>query len=251
MLDLGLNGKKYIVFGGSSGIGRQIALDLSVEGAFVTLVAKSQSKLEKVLSELNGSGHVIYSYDLTKTEGIGELIDQMVLANGKFDGMVYSAGISAIRPAKACKSDFMKETFSINFFSYVEAVRSLSNRKCHNEPFSIVAISSCASTNGGKGQSVYSASKAAIDASSRVMALELSKQNIRVNTIRPSNIKTPMYESGYDNISEQERSELERRQFLGLGEPSDVSNMALYLLSNKSKFITGSSIAVDGGFTCH
>ena len=241
-------GKKIIVAGASSGIGRQIAQTLNEYGASVIAMARREDKLQGLVTGLAGEGNRYYVADLSQTEGIEHLLKQIVAEVGPVDGLVYSAGISYDRPLGLCKPAVVRQLFDINFFGFFEMVRVLAKKNNHNAGFSVVGISSAAAD--GANKSVYSASKAAMDASVKVMAQELGSKGIRINTIRPGMVNTEMYQKYKENYGEHGDERLFSRQFLGVGEPVDIANAAAYLLSEKSRFITGIHMSVDGGCAC-
>ena len=126
-------------------------------------------------------------------------------------------------------------------------VRIITKKNQFNLGLSIVSISSISSIVGGKGVTTYTASKAAIDAAIRCLAKELHKKSIRINSVLSGQINTEAYKELMDSKTDKKDQVLDR-QYLGLGEVNDVANVILFLLSEKSKFITGSSVPVDGGF---
>jgi NAD(P)-dependent dehydrogenase (short-subunit alcohol dehydrogenase family) len=136
----------------------------------------------------------------------------------------------------------------INFGSFIEMVRCLTKRKRFNEGMSIVGVSSVAAQQGNQTKTVYAASKAAMDAAVRCLGKELAPKDIRINTIAPALIKTAIFdELKESNVGATDTENVIARQYLGIGEPNDVANMIAYLLSRASRFISGSTIAVDGG----
>ena len=123
----------------------------------------------------------------------------------------------------------------------------ITKKKQFNPGLSIVSISSISSTVGGSGVTIYAASKAAIDAAIRCLAKELHKKSIRINSVISGQINTEAYKDLMNSKTDKIDQVLDR-QYLGLGEPKDVANVILFLLSENSKFITGSSVSADGGF---
>jgi len=162
------------------------------------------------------------------------------------DGLVLNAGIIEYSPAKLVSSDKLRKIFQVNFESNVLLVQNLLKKKKIKKGSSIVFISSIASILGVKGTSLYSASKAALNSYAKVLANELSPQKIRVNVILPGIVKTELIER--ENISTLHEMELIENEYpLGFGMPEDITNLTLFLLSDKSKWITGSEIVIDGG----
>lgn len=245
---MNLTGKCILVTGASSGIGRETSILLSKLGAKVIMIARREEKLKETLSALDGEDHKYYCYDLHNVDGIENLVKQIILENGSLDGFVHSAGISSYRPLAMMKPCFIKEVMEINFYSFIELVRCISKKKNFNEGMSIVGISSISSQQGNQSKTAYCASKAAMDAAIRCMAKELAPKKIRVNSVVPALIKTDLFNVFLDKGADSEDAQnVMARQYLGIGEPIDVANIVAYLLSGASKFITGTSIAVDGG----
>lgn len=243
-----LTGKKILITGASSGMGKETAVLCSKLGGKVILVARREDKLQEVISELEGSDHKYYPFDLSKVDEIEGFIKKIIEDNGPIDGFVHSAGITSTRPLQTLKPSVMRDVMDINYFSFIEIIRCISKRNCFNEGMSIVGISSVSSKAGNQAKTAYCASKAAMDATVRCVAKELAPKKIRANTVCPGLIKTPIFQQFLDNSGDSEDAKnILARQYLGLGEPIDVANMIVFLLSNASKFITGSSIDLDGG----
>ena len=243
-----LSGKKILITGASSGMGRATAILCSKMGARVILIARSEDKLNSVMSELEGDGHSVYPCDLSRIEDIEPLIKRTIADAGPLDGFVHSAGIGSTRPLKMLKNDALNEVMTINFYSFIEIVRCITKKRCFNEGMSIVGISSIASRQGNQSKTAYSASKAAMDAAVRCLAKELAPKKIRVNTVNPAWIKTPIYDQFISNGGDSEDvKNILARQYLGLGEPDDVAKMITFLLCDASKLMTGSNVIIDGG----
>lgn len=136
-----LEGKSILVTGASSGIGRQCAIDCSRMGAKVVAVARNQERLDETLSQMDGDGHRSYSYDLSNTEGIGELVTTIVAEIGKLDGMVYAAGIEKTLPFKMLKPTDYEEVFKVNTLSALEMTRNVCNIKNFNKTLGGVVLS--------------------------------------------------------------------------------------------------------------
>lgn len=242
-----LSGKRILVAGASSGIGRETAILCAMLGADVMCVARREELLREVVSGLT-PGSRYYVHDISELESIDGLIKKIVEENGPLDGFVHSAGVGSYRPLSLLKPEALQDVMQVNFYSFVELVRALTKKKRFNEGFSIVGISSISSIVGNQSKTAYSASKAAMDGAVRCMAKELAPKKIRVNTIAPALIRTALLDKFLESGSDSEDArEILGRQYLGVGEPSDVANTAAFLLSGASKFITGSTIAVDGG----
>lgn len=247
-----LSGKSIVVTGASSGIGKGIAILLSKSGANVIMVARNSDRLQEMYSELEPGSHSYYVQDLSDLSAIEGLIDNICRDGLKLNGLVHSAGISLTMPLQYLKSSDSMKIMSVNFFSFVELVKQFSKRKNNDNGGSVVAISSISSRVGARGLTAYSASKGALESAVRSMALDLAPKNIRINSVSPGMIETQMYDGLREIVNNKDfEAELKKRQVLGVGKPEDVANAAAFLLSDASRFITGTTMIVDGGYLAH
>lgn len=242
-----LEGKTVLVTGASSGIGRQCAIDCSKMGAKVVSIGRNKERLEDVVVEMGGLG-ISYPFDLCNIEGIKDLITTIVEENGKLDGFIHAAGIELTNPVKLTKYDEYESLFKVNCLSAFEIVKNF-GIKTFNNGGSIVLISSISGIIARKGLSAYAASKGALMSAARVMALEMSSREVRVNTVSPGTILTPMMQKALDEMGGEERKKRIEGFPLGLGKTTDISNACIYLISDASRWVTGANLIVDGGFT--
>ena len=258
---LNLSGKNILVTGASSGIGKGISLHLAKLGANVIMVSKNEERLRTAYNEVvsqnpyykpEHDNHSYYVQDLSCLDKIESMIDNICSAGIKLDGLVHSAGISITMPVQYLKLSDLQNIMAVNFFSFIELVKHFSKRKYNPGKGSIVAISSISSQVGARGLTAYAASKGALESAIRTMALELASKNIRINAICPGIIRTQMYDSLVEIVNTNDyETQLKKRQSLGLGEPEDIANATAFLLSDASRFITGTSLIIDGGYTAH
>ncbi len=243
------SGKHFLVAGASSGIGRATALLLGKSGATLSLVARREEQLRETAALLPNNNHMVYSYDLSCTEGIEALVKETVLKNGAISGLVYCAGIAPERPLRMTKKKDIDSVMTVNFYSFVEIMRCISKKNNYSEELSCVAISSLSSVVGNKGKIAYCSSKAALDAAVRCMAHELADKKIRINTIQPSWVDTYLYKKYMEDWGDNSvAAEKMKRELLGITSPEEVAAMAAYLLSDASKTITGSAVRIDSGY---
>lgn len=248
MNPMDLTGKRILITGASSGIGREVAVTVSKLGGEAVIVARRKEMLMETLSLLDGSEHGTYCADLSNLELIENLIAEMVKTYGKFDGFVHSAGVAPMRPLRQLKFDHVDSTMKINLYAFIEIVRCIAKRSSLNEGASIVGISSVASIQGSKSKIAYCASKSGMDSAIRCMAKELSPRSIRVNSVQPGWVDTIMLRQYLDGYGESDYAKNSfQRQYLGPSLPSEIANVVAFLLSDATKTITGTSILIDGG----
>lgn len=244
-----LTEKKILVTGASSGIGRAVCIYLSGLGASVILTARNETRLQETLKQMEGYAHKIYPFNLSQVNKIEDFVKSIIKDTGPLDGLVHCAGIAPMRGLTMTKTDYLQDVMTVNFYSFVEMIRCITKRGNYKKDASFIGISSTSAVKAQRSQIAYTASKAAMDAAMRVMAKELASKSIRVNTIRPGAVHTEMHaEFMALNISDQPKEVLMADQYLGIAEPQDIAAAAAYLLSDASRFVTGTSLLVDGGF---
>lgn len=245
------SGKKILIIGASSGIGKQTAVQLSEKGAQVLLVARREDKLQAAIRELKGEGHRYLTADMSDVNSIEALFKEIKDSFGVLDGMLYTAGVTATMPISMLKPEKLNRVMTIHFFSFVESVRQFSKKGRYREGASIVAMSSIAAKCGDKGHTAYSSAKAAIDGAIRCLAMELADKQIRINSVAAGMTRTEMLEDFLKNNGEDSDAyrKIVSRQYLGLGKPEEIANAICFLLSGDSSFVTGASVPVDGGYT--
>jgi NAD(P)-dependent dehydrogenase (short-subunit alcohol dehydrogenase family) len=244
-----LSNKHILITGGSSGIGKEIALLASKLGARVSLVGRKKETLEKVLSQLDGPGHYLHEFDIANLNEIEYLVKSVLENSGVIDGFVHSAGIEMTRPLKMLKANHYKEVFDINTISALEITRFITKNNNISNGASIIFISSIVGLLGQAGKTAYSASKGALIAASKCLALELASKGVRVNTILPALIETEMSSKILESLTEESKINILKMHPLGFGKAIDVANSAAFLLSPASKWITGVEFIVDGGYS--
>ena len=244
-----LKNKNILITGASSGIGKQCAISCSKMGANIILIARDKERLQETLSQLGTGNHLYYSLDITNYEEIEPIVKDAVLKIGKISGFIHSAGIEMTLPLKMMKPEKYEKLFAINTIVGFEFARILSKKKyIESNCSSFVFIASIMSVVANAGLIGYCASKGALVSGVRAMAIELSTKNIRANCISPGYIQTEMMKKAELNMSDKEKYELKKNFLLGLGKPDDIANACIYLLSDASKWVTGTNMIVDGGY---
>lgn len=245
-----LKNKNILITGASSGIGRNCAIAASQFGANVILIARNQKELKETYSRLKKGNHILFSQDISEYNKLEEIVRKSVEKVGRIAGFIHSAGIEMTIPLKSLKSVYYEKVISVNAISAFELARLISNREYIDEKgASFIFISSIMGMVGQAGKVAYCASKGALIGAARAMALELVYKKIRVNCILPAIIETEMSKELFEKISEESRKSIMDMHPLGLGKPEDVANACIFLLSEASRWITGTNLIVDGGYS--
>src|SRR5690554_4669712 len=245
-----LKGKHIVISGASSGIGQQCAISCASMGAIVSILGRNSERLEKTLSMMDGKGHKSYIVDLTVEDDIKEIVNRIVFDNGRINGLLNAAGISTTLLMKSVNTKKLDEFFQNNVYSSFILTREVCRMgNFSKDGGSIVFFSSVMGSYGEKGKSLYSMTKGALQAGSRSLACELASKNIRVNTVSPGVIVTPINENLPHIVDPEKRAALEKSHLLGLGKTEDVANACVYILSDASSWVTGVNLFVDGGYS--
>lgn len=245
-----LTNKNIIITGASSGIGRQCAITFSKLGANIILMARNKERLKDTFAKLNKGNHIFISQDITEYDKLEKIVSTAVEKVGKISGFVHSAGEEMTMPLRSMHPSYYEKMFAINLISGFELARIISKKKYLNEKgASFVFISSVMGVLGQAGKVGYCSSKGALISGARAMALELEKKNIRVNCILSGVVETEMSNKMFENLPEESKKSIIDMHPLGLGKPEDIANASAFLLSDASRWITGTNLIVDGGYS--
>ncbi|MGE8432301.1 SDR family NAD(P)-dependent oxidoreductase [Chryseobacterium joostei] len=250
MNQFSLKDKNILITGASSGIGRSCSVECSKSGANLILIARNEEELQKTVSMLvpETKAETIIA-DIAECENLEELIAEKVSEIGKISGFIHCAGVEKTLPLKKHTPQLYHDIFAVNVIAGFEIAKILSLKKYKTETSSFVFISSVAGMVGEIGKAAYSSSKGAVISGARSMAMELSRSNVRVNSISPAMVNTPILEKMFENIGEEAAEEILKKHPLGIGKPEDVANACIFLLSDAARWITGSNLVVDGGYS--
>ena len=237
-----LEGKTILVTGASSGIGRATAIECSKMGAKLVITARNEERLNKTLSELEGDGHVALIADLTVKDDVANL----VVSLPSLDGVVYNAGVGITVPLGFIKEEDLYRVFETNLFSTMMLNKAILRKKKINKQASIVFTSSISALFNTPGIALYGATKAALLSYMRSCACELADKKIRVNAVLPGMIQTELINGGTLSEADKE-SDMATYPLKRYGTPQDVAYAFIYLLSDASSWVTGTSLIVDGG----
>ena len=237
-----LEGKTILVTGASSGIGRGIAIVCSKMGAAVIVNGRNMAKLQETISLMEGDRNTIVAGDLTNKTSLTEIVENLP----KLDGIVHCVGIGQRMPCKDLTENDVVQVMDVNFKAPVLLQAEILRQKKINKGASVVFIASIASWSPSMGNSMYSASKGAIISYANCLSLELAPRNIRVNCISPAMVWTDLIQN--EAVDEEQLKEDEKRYPLNrYGQPEDIANLAVYMLSDASTWMTGSNVNISGG----
>lgn len=240
-----LEGKKILVTGASSGIGKAIAIECSRMGAQVIITGRNRERLNQTLSLLDttlSQSHSLIIADLTKENDLLLIADTI----GAIDGLVNNAGVNRIKLATFVKNEDLEYIFQNNAFPSVNLTRALLKKKKIAKGGSIVFTSSISAFYNAPGRLLYSGSKAAMTSFMRSFAVELAEKQIRANAVHPGMVETNMTA---EHISEDElKRNLGEYPLKRYGKPEEIAWAIIYLLSDAAAWVTGSSLSIDGGF---
>jgi NAD(P)-dependent dehydrogenase (short-subunit alcohol dehydrogenase family) len=248
---LDVSGRCFLVTGASSGLGREIAILLSQLGARVILVGRNKKELLKTVKMMEGENHVIKPFDLRDVDKIPRWLKDSGKETGPLDGLVHSAGVAITLPLRALNRNRIEETMDINFYAALILTKAFRQKGVCSNGGSVVYISSVAGLIGVPGLSAYSSSKGALNAMCKSLAMELAKEKIRINCVAPGHVMTEIYKKTKTILPPENFEALEAAHPLGLGQPRDVANAVVFLLGDAGRWITGTTMVVDGGCSAH
>jgi len=242
-----LYGKIALVTGGGRGIGKAIALALAEEGAVVIVNYNgSKAAAAAVVDEITaaqGSAEAI-KCDVSRYDDTKDMIDGIIKKHGAIDILVNNAGITKDNLMMRLSEDDFQEVIDVNLKGTFNCIKHVSRQMLKQKSGRIINLSSVVGRSGNAGQINYAASKAGIIGMTKSAAKELGSRGITVNAIAPGFIQTEMTDALNESVKKQYIDNIPLRK---LGEVKDVADLAVYLASEKGKYITGQTISVDGG----
>lgn len=240
-----LEGKTILITGASSGIGAKTAIECSKMGATVLITGRNEERLSHTLARLDtslGVEHQMIVADLTDEDSLNALVSQV----DSLDGLVNNAGVNRVKPVAFIKQEDIEFVFQNNTWTAVNLTRMLCKKKKLKKKGSVVFTSSVSAFFNAPGRALYAGSKAALTSFMRSFAVELADKGIRANAVHPGMVETKMIA---ENLTEEElQNNMKEYPLNRFGKPEDVAWAIIYLLSDASSWVTGTSMLVDGGF---
>jgi NAD(P)-dependent dehydrogenase (short-subunit alcohol dehydrogenase family) len=244
-----MKGALVLVTGASSGIGRETAVVLSQLNARVILSGRNAERLAETAGRLEGSGHLVEPFDLDDTEAIPQWVRGMVDRTGPLGGVAHCAGAIQLLPVQFLNTAKIEALMRTNVTGAMMLVKAFRARGCAVRGSGIVLLSSIEAFAGDPGLSAYAASKAALVGFSRSAARELTADGLRVNCVAPASVQTEMLDRVGDSTGADRLDKLRQQHPLGFGEARDVAYAIAYLLAETGRWITGSTLEIDGGYS--
>jgi len=241
-------GKRILITGASTGIGRACAVLLSQLGATLVLNGRDETQLANTLSLLDGDGHHVAPFDMSDIDNLCGWVKTISKQHGYLDGFVHCAGVQITKPIRLFDQQFFDQTMHVNLASAMAITKGFRQRRDKNRPGAIVFVSSIAGLIGQTGNIVYGTSKAGLMSLTRGLSMELLRDNIRVNCVAPALVATEMAQRTQQELNDMQYQHILDQHPMGIGQPSDVANAIAFLLSDSAKWINAVTLPIDGGY---
>lgn len=240
-----LENKTILITGASSGIGKATAIACSKMGAKVVITGRNAERLQETFQELEGDGHQQIIAELTNEDDLKRLVEEVP----PLDGLVNNAGIGSKTPINFIKQSALQNILDVNTIAPIMLTKMLLKKKKLQKGASMVLTSSISGVcSVDIGNTLYSVSKSAIDGFMKNAAKELAEKGIRVNSVNPGMVDTPI--NDYSNVSEEQmQADLLRYPLKRHGKPEEIAYAIIYLLSDAATWVTGTALKIDGGYS--
>lgn len=242
----GLDGKTAVVTGGGTGLGFAIAGCIAAAGGRVIILGRREEVLKKACDSIGENASYV-CFDITRTDGVGELADRMTKKTGGVDILVNNAGIQYKKPAEEMTVEEYSEVLNVHLVGSFALTKAFLPHMRARKSGSVIFLASMCSFMGNPNLTGYASAKAGVLGLMRTFASEASCDGVRFNAIAPGWIETPMFERALGKDPERKTRILNRTPMKSFGTPEDIGWTAVYLASDASRFVTGTSVVVDGG----
>jgi NAD(P)-dependent dehydrogenase (short-subunit alcohol dehydrogenase family) len=244
-----LSGRRILLTGATGSIGHAAATKLAKAGARLVLHGRDTSKLEKLAASLSDNKHIVASFDLADCDGIPGWMKTLTEHEGPFAALVHTAATQVTRPLRGMNAAFVMETLHLNVTAPIMLGKAFRQKGCHTEKAAMVLMSSTAAFIGGAGNVPYAASKGGVISAAKGMAHELLRDGIRVNCVVAGLVEGDMAARAREITPPDSWQNVLSGYPMGIGRPEDVANAILYLVSDRSRWLTGTELQIDGGLS--
>lgn len=242
-----MTGKRVLVTGAGSGIGKATAVLLSELGASLVLVGRDIEKLKETTTFLANPQFAVEPFDLSNSDELVDWMRLLATRHGRFDGLVHCAGVQTFNPLRSMTAKALDRLLKVNTISSAMLIKAMQYLDCGADKASIVMVASTAAILATPANGPYGASKAAVMALVRTFALELVERGIRLNAVAPALVETEMVQHNRELMTADAFQGMVDKHPMGIGRPQDVANALVFLLSDAARWITGTTLVIDGG----
>jgi len=243
-----LGGRTFLVTGASAGIGRATATVIASLGGRVIASGRDKGRLEETVEKLAGHGHGISAFDLGEMNEIPMWIKDICRTFGPLNGLAHCAGIQLTQPIRQIDQQFFDQMMRTNLGSAIALARGFRQKGCNTTPAAMVFVASIAGLIGQPGNVAYAASKGGLISAVRALAMELLRDDIRVNAVAPALVETEMASRSRATMTAEQYQYMLDQHPMGIGQPLDVAYPIAFLLSDASRWINAVTLPVEGGY---
>lgn len=248
-MKINLKNKNIIITGASSGLGRELSCRLDKMGCKISLIGRNKKRLEQTFDMMkNKKNHTKFLIDFSNTKNIKKYYKK-IFNNEKYDGFVNCAGYYSFGPLQSLNENEIIKSFNVNSIAPFLLIKEFSKTNNYNINASIILVSSVAASTGSSFLTLYSSTKSVQNTISMSFASELSKKKIRINSISASMLESEIYNNLKSLLPNENFDDLNKKHLLGIGKYEYLIDSIVFYLSDKTKWITGTNVVCDGGYS--